>query len=123
MFSKRNIVIYVSGAYTGEIDKNIEIARKAAIDLWEKGYTVICPHLNTIHFEKDCKIGYDDYIVGDCEILKRCNYILMLDNWEDSKGAKVEKEFAEKYNIKIYYTVEELEDYISGFEKFFPRIM
>jgi len=106
----RNKVIYVAGPYTpwnvGEylsssIDNNIEIARQFAIRLWQKGFTVICPHLNTAHFEQDCPCKYDDYLQGDLELLSRCDAIFMLPNWEYSTGAKMEYEFVKNSKLDI----------------------
>jgi nucleoside 2-deoxyribosyltransferase len=48
--------------------------------------------------------------------MKRCipelvtsDKVLMLEGWEESKGARLEKELAEKLKIPIYYTIEEIE--------------
>ena len=99
----RNKIIYVAGAYSPFVDEyhfrrgiddNIEDAEKMSIRLWEMGFTVICPHLNTAHFEQDCTCKYQDYIEGDLEILSRCDAIFMLPNWEYSKGATAELQFA-----------------------------
>jgi len=112
---KRKVIVYVSGAYYGKdngksINSNIRLAREAAIELWERGYTVICLHLNTQNFEKDCKLTYDDYLIGDCEIIKRCDVVFMLDNWEESNGASIERQTALENNIPVFYKIQELED-------------
>jgi hypothetical protein len=112
--NKRKIIVYVSGAYVGKdegrsIPKNVQLARKESIKVWEKGYGVITPHLNTQFFEKDCSCKYDDYMVADCEILARCDVVLMLSNWENSGGAKIERNYALLYNIPVVYSLEELE--------------
>jgi len=117
--NKRKFLIYISGAYMGKdngqsIDRNIRLAREAAIELWEKGYTVICPHLNTQNFEKDCSCIYDDYVIGDCEIVKRCNGVFMLDNWEESNGASIEKQTAKENIIPVFFTIKELENYFEN---------
>jgi hypothetical protein len=97
------MIIYLSGCYSGNIDENILAARKIAIELWERGYTVLTPHLNTIHFEKDCKCKYEDYIKGDLELLARCDVLVLMPNWIDSNGAKEEKEYARSLGMPIYY--------------------
>jgi hypothetical protein len=96
------MIVYLSGRYSGEIDRNINAARDVAVKLWDMGYTVFTPHLNTYHFEMDCKAKYEDYIAGDLEILARCDAMVLLDGWQESVGAKIEKEFAEKVKIPIY---------------------
>lgn len=101
------MIIYVSGPYSAMDDtgitSNIEAARKAAIMLWEAGYTVLCPHLNTNHFEKDCGLSYGEYMTGDLELLTRCDAIYMMEDWAGSKGATEEHEYAKRHHIPIYY--------------------
>jgi hypothetical protein len=114
----RDKLVYISGKYTAinkdgtfndrQIHMNILKAREYAIDIWEKGYTAICPHLNTYHFERDATLEWEDYIAGDLELLKRSDIIFMLPNWEQSKGAILEKEFAEKNKIKVVTNLDEL---------------
>jgi hypothetical protein len=105
------VIAYLSGKYTGDVDANIAKAREAAIELWERGYTVVCPHLNTAHFEQDCKIPYERYIEGDLEILSRCDLIVMLPNYEESKGAIGELEFARQRGILVSHYSEIMDFY------------
>jgi len=97
------VILYLAGPYSGDIDANIQAARKIAIELWEAGYTVFCPHLNTAHFEIDCKCTYLEYLNGDMEILRRCDALVLMPTWESSKGAQTEKMLAEIHGISIYY--------------------
>ena len=109
--NKRNILVYISGLYSnGETDKNIKTARDMAIKIWEADFVAITPHLNTMHFEKDCKCKYEDYIEGDIEILKRCDCIYALPNWKKSDGAKKELTYAMQNNILIVESIAELEE-------------
>lgn len=111
---KRKVLIYIAGRYSGNIQENIRKARQAAIRLWELGYTVFCPHLNTIHFENDCKCNYEDYVKGDLVILERSDALLMIEGWEDSKGAIREYEFAQAQNLPIFLNIEALEVWFNG---------
>lgn len=112
---KRSLVIYLSGKYSGktkrEISRNIEIARNYAIMLWEAGATVVTPHLNTQHFEQDCTCTYEDYIEGDLALLGKCDVIYMLEDWEQSGGARIEKDYARKEGIHIVFNNTELNEY------------
>jgi hypothetical protein len=97
-------LVYVSGPYSGEdIAANIAVARKVAIELWERGHAALCPHLNTAHFEVDCKVSYDQYIQGDLLMLYACQGVVMLPAWVGSNGARLEREYALKIKRPIWY--------------------
>ncbi len=98
------MIVYTAGRYTGDIDANIALARKVAMELWQCGFTVICPHLNTAHFEQDCKtLDWQDYMNGDLEMIERVDALVMLPGWEDSKGAVMEKAHADVRRIPVYF--------------------
>jgi len=98
------MLIYVAGPYRGYINKNIKEAREVAIKLWDKGHTVICPHLNTEHFEDE--LPEVDFIEKDLDIVGRCDAIVMTKEWKKSEGARREKEYAESIGIPVYYDPE-----------------
>lgn len=110
--NKRKKIIYVSGKYSGtpkEINENISLAKKYAVKIWELGYTALCPHLNTFNFQlSSTSIKYQDYIDGDLVLLKNCDAIFMLPEWEKSNGATIEKEFAEDNGMPIFYNLEDI---------------
>jgi len=117
---RRDTLVYVSGPYTAYIDehghhmnveRNIEIARKYAVRLWDLGYTVICPHTNTANFEEDCSVDYGDYLEGDFVIIERCDVVFMLPDWLFSSGAVAEKTHAKRHGIKIVHEMEKMEQY------------
>jgi len=88
------MIVYLAGPYSGNVDDNISRARKISIELWEAGYYVVCPHLNTAHFEIDCRCTYENYMRGDIEILSKCDAVVMLPGWQNSAGASREKKHA-----------------------------
>ncbi len=109
--SLRKVILYIYGPYSGDINRNIDEARKTAIRAWEAGFTVICPHLNTAQFETDCKIGYEDYVSGDLEILRRCDALLASttdrSRMIQSAGAMQEEGLAKADGIPVFATIEE----------------
>lgn len=96
------MLLYVAGPYSGDVDTNILNARKVAIALWEKGHAVICPHLNSIHMEQDCKATYDDFLRGDFKIIARCDGLVMTPDWQASKGACAEHVYASSLHMPIW---------------------
>lgn len=58
-----------------------------------------------------CKIlPYDpehtwrDYMAEDIKALLYCDAIFMLDNWTNSKGAKIEHDIAQGLGLSVYYS-------------------
>jgi hypothetical protein len=96
-------LVFISGAYRSDtvhgIVENIRKAESVAIKYWRLGYAVICPHKNTALF--DGLMPDDTWLNGDLEILKRCDAIIMVKDWEKSTGAKAEKVFAEQHGIGV----------------------
>jgi len=104
-------VFYVAGRYRAktewELINNIRRAEEAALELWKKGYAVLCPHKNTQNFQGALpdKIWLD----GCCELLSRCDAVLMLDGWKQSEGATLEFELANTLGLEIYYDLKDIE--------------
>lgn len=101
------MLVYVAGPYSGKTKEDVQFhidqATDVAGELWKKGYAVICPHANTAHFEdKFPTISYDQYLKGDFEIIARCDALLLLPNWQDSKGAREEECYARRAGIPTY---------------------
>lgn len=105
-------VIFLAGAYLGqdfnETEENIRLAEKYAIKLWEMGYGVFCPHLNTAHFELKAKVKEDAYKEFDMKILRACDVVFALPNWQESEGARTEINEAKRLGLPIYYSLEEI---------------
>ena len=108
----RNFLIYISGKYTDDthekISQNIKLAREHAKKIWELGFTAICPHLNTMHFEEDANLQYRDYLDGDYELVRRSDGIYMLPNFKNSKGALEELDLAILEGKKVFLKLEDL---------------
>lgn len=102
-------VAYLAGKYRGktvsEIEENIALARRGAKKLWRDGYAVICPHMNTAFM--DGVVDDDRFLLGDIEIINRCDVVFMLPNWKESEGAKRERECAFGKMMPVYYLAEE----------------
>lgn len=98
------MLLYVAGKYTGDVDTNIDTARYVAETLWQLGHAVICPHLNTAHFEDTIPdVSWETYLAGDFNMISRCDGLVMVPNWKESKGAKMEHEYALSLDIPIWY--------------------
>ncbi len=85
-----------------EITTNILAAKKVAAEIWNLGMAAICPHANTANFEKLIDIPAQGYIDGDLEIVASCHAIVMLPGWEESSGARQERDHANSLGIPVY---------------------
>lgn len=88
--------VYISGPITGAEFGNRFAFMAARCGLELCGYEVVDP--------SDVKLDGDatwaDYMRADLKLLLDCDYIYMLDGWEDSKGARLERELAENLGIE-----------------------
>ena len=103
--SKR--LIFVSGPYNARTEEekraNIWHAVRVACRLWELGFFVICPHLNSANFEFYTNLDESVWVEGDLEMVRRCDCVFMLKGYETSTGSLMELELAEKLQKAIYY--------------------
>lgn len=88
------MLLYVAGPYRGDVRRNIARAGLIAARLWELGHTVICPHLNTAHFELLTTVSNDQYVERDLEIVRRVDGLVMVPGWQESEGARSERKLA-----------------------------
>ena len=88
--------VYISGPITG-IDFGNRFAFSCARNALELcGYEVVDPS----EVQLDDEATWADYMRADLKLLLDCDFIYMLDGWEDSKGARLERELAENLGIE-----------------------
>lgn len=96
-------VIYIAGPYTGtdvyDTHMNIQEAEYYAAAVWEHGGAALCPHKNTAYM--DGITSYDKFLEGCIEMMRRCDAVWLMLNWEESKGAVREMEVAKAENLKV----------------------
>ena len=100
---KSDFVIYLAGPFTAstawKIEQNVRAAEEIALDLWKRGWTVFCPHLNSRLFFGE--VNEKQIVNGYLNILKRCDLLLLMPFWEDSKGTKTEADLADEIGIPV----------------------
>lgn len=122
-------IIYVAGPYSAkpgrfrerpfkfsEEDQNISRARECALTIWALGAVALCPHLNSLHMGIDLEgIGIDTselFYRGDLDLMKRCDAVYMMMDWQYSSGARLEREWATQWNMTIFYDLDSLSQWV-----------
>lgn len=86
---------YLSGSVTNDPDFRDKFAY-AEYQLKNRGYKV----LNPVKHEKDGK-AWSYYLRKDIKKLMKCQGIILLDDWENSEGAKLELTIALKLGFDV----------------------
>jgi hypothetical protein len=100
-------ILYIAGPFhsreEGGTERNIARASRTALECWRKGWAVICPHKNTAGFQYASGVKDEEWYAGYLEILSRCDAILMLNEWENSRGATMEYDYAKSHTLLTIY--------------------
>lgn len=107
-------VIYVAGPFRGPdhfaIAENIRRAERLALAVWRLGAAALCPHANTAHFQDAAPD--DVWLSGDLELLRRCDAMIVTDDWTRSSGARAEVDYAKERGIPVFYSIDALADWL-----------
>lgn len=74
--------------------------RCAAIKLWKAGFATICPHLNSFAIAIS-GVDEDEMVRLDCELVRRCDFVVLLNGWRFSKGSRWEFDTARYYRPQM----------------------
>lgn len=92
---------YISGKISGlpieEATANFEAAEKIVSDM---GYEPVNP-MKLVPY--DPALTWEDYMVADIRALFGCQVIVMLPNWLDSRGARIERAIAFEMGINVIF--------------------
>ena len=103
-------LIYVAGAYAGDVSANIIKAERVSIALIRNGWHVFTPHKNTAGYEHYEDIPKSTWLEDDLNILARCDAMYVMDNWRISSGTKGEIAAAKELGIPIFWEDDLLPD-------------
>lgn len=94
--------VYISGKITGLCINEAQRLFDSA-ELWLK-QNHDCDVVNPLAevLSEDC-VEWIDYMVEDLRLLNDCDAIYMLNNWESSKGARIELAFATNLGKEVIF--------------------
>ena len=96
--------VYISGQITGlPIEEAQKLFKQAEELLIAYGYKVVNPLTLPHNHGKT----WDEYMREDLIAMLNCTHVLMLSNWQQSKGAKIEHSLAKEIGLKIFYDISE----------------
>ena len=91
--------VYISGKITGLNFEETSAKFQEASELIEAmGMTPVNPLIGA-----DQTKTWEQHMVRDIELLMGCDAIILLDDWNESRGARIEKFIAEQRNMLIFY--------------------
>lgn len=103
------IKVYVAGPYKAnsewETKQNIRNAEAVAVELWNKGYAVLCPHKNSAFLGGTAQDKI--FLEGYLEFLKCCNFVILVGQWWKSSGTIKEIELALKLDISVFCSMDD----------------
>lgn len=115
-------LIYLAGKYSvGDREANIQAAYDMAVQLWDVGFAVLSPVLNSARMEESCKAAdYESFLEGDLRMLTGCDALFLLPGWQESPGARIEHLVAKALDIPVFYSFEALTQHPLGAVEWVP---
>jgi hypothetical protein len=95
---------YVAGKFAGangwEVTKNVRHAEEVGYEVAKLGAMPLIPHANTASFHGTLQDSF--WYAGTLELLRRCDFIVMVPGWQKSNGAKAEWEEALTLSMPMF---------------------
>lgn len=92
---------YISGKISG-LEESVALKKFNKIEEMYRGAgTVINPFKIKANQKKG--LTWEQYMANDIKELLKCDVIIMLDNWGNSRGARIERAIAIELGLQIIY--------------------
>ena len=97
------MVAYIAGSISDRLETYKYAFADAEQTLTHCGYTVLSPAWLPVGLHR-----YEDYMNISKQMLKAADDVFFLEGWKESKGARQEHEWAEKWHKNIFYYKKDL---------------
>ena len=115
--------VYIAGPFRAKtpwlIEQNVRRAEEASLEVWKMGAVAVTPHLLTRHFQD--ALPDDVWIDGLMSLMSTCDGMLVLPGWKNSSGTKAEIAEAQRLGKRIFYTLQELAQWLRDDEAKFKK--
>ena len=109
-------VIYIAGKFTApnswQRAQNIRAAEIVGFAVAQAGAMPLIPHANTAHFDGTCSPEF--WYEGTLELLRRSDAVMLVPEWEDSRGVKPELEEARTRKMPIFMRIDQLMEWLKA---------
>lgn len=100
-------LVYVSGAYTAptpeQVAENVALAKRIGYLVQDIGHEPLIPHISCPPPRESCPRAVWKRAMRSCLVqMLRCDAVLMLPNWRESRGARVERWVARRQGIPVF---------------------
>ncbi len=110
-------LVYVAGPFSAPnrvgVEVNIGRATQAGLDLARLGVYPVIPHANTAHPEFETVQAYRFWILGTLEQMRRCDAVFLLSAWNESRGARAEREEAERVGLPVFASLAAVKEWLA----------
>jgi nucleoside 2-deoxyribosyltransferase len=118
-------LVYLAGPYRSTsiygVMQNIREAEDIAVEIWNLGVAVICPHKNSAFLDGAVDEPQDEnmmvtgdsiFFKGDLEMVKRCDALVLMPKWYQSQGTRQENTFAVLNGVPVFRWTEDRKDFM-----------
>ena len=109
---RHELFVYLSGPITPKdgalAEEHVAAGLRVHLDLLRRGIPNFCPQLCGAFPSAWSAVPYDVWLAYDLAVLDRCTHVLMLPGWAASRGACIEKAYAEARGLPVLFDLEAL---------------
>lgn len=117
MTTPRIPLVYVAGPYAAttrwEEEQNVRHAEAVGYNVADAGAMPVIPHTNTRPHFSDLNSA-EWWYEATVELMRRCDAVMMVPGWKQSKGSVAERTEAERIGLPVFLTLRELTEWIDG---------